>query len=96
MPASKWSNAVMTATKIAAVVALIAGLSSAAMGQTVNSSPAAGSGMKMALSDISAQRAPVRQTRNVALTNYNGQGARVINTAVGRDNYQNWRQACCF
>jgi hypothetical protein len=88
---------VITATKIALAAALIVGLSSAAIGQTVNSSPAAGSRMsRLAITDISAQRAPARQSRNVALSNYDGQRAPVTRAAVGPDNYQNWRQACCL
>jgi hypothetical protein len=91
------ATAVIIATKIALAAALILGLSSAAIGQTVKSNPAAGSQMsRLAISDISAQRAPVRQTRNVALSNYDGQGVPVTRAAVGPDNYQNWRQACCL
>jgi hypothetical protein len=87
----------MTATKIALAAALIVGLSSTAIGQTINSSPAAGSQIpRLAISDISAQRAPARQSRNVALSNYDGQRAPVTRAAVGPDNYQNWRQACCL
>jgi hypothetical protein len=86
----------VTATRTAMAAALIAGLSSAATGQTINSNPAAGPRMQgSAISEMSAQRVPTRQTRPVALNTNDGQ-AQVIRAAVGPDNYQNWRQACCL
>jgi hypothetical protein len=95
----------LTGTKIALAAAVVAIMSSPAPARHMKSSPAnievpaAAAARSRAVpidTDISAQRGPVRQSRNAKLNTHapvqNGQ----ISSGVGADNYQNWHQACCL
>lgn len=97
------ATVVFTKTKIALAAVLIAGASSAAMAQkidTIQGPSDVGAAAELPLTFVayhrSAGHAQVRHSRNARLDTYAPAQDLPPVSVVGPDNYKYWTQACCF